>query len=272
MMAFAMVKAAVRILSVSVVLGGGAAVGAQVGPTTAPGERTTSSGTVSVELGKTSLDADGNAADGMSTMVTVSHSQSFNVATEAEGQRRVKEWWDGISAKQYRFVREYEDRDGEQQYEYAIKLANGEEDKLSGTVRLEEVSSWNEWNQRQQVIQEQRCVQFLEAVKAGKARIAADDVIIVHVCMDEELGKRIEVLRSLLPDGTLLARIWDSPLGSSQVCQRTSWDEHLGALSMGKRKLIEVRATAVFTYEYPGADGKTKRYTMAGSPVIKGAR
>jgi hypothetical protein len=205
-------------------------------------------------------------------MVTISHSQPFNVATEAEAQRRVKEWSDAIRAKVYQFVREYEDRDGEQQYEYAIKLANGQEEKLSGTVRLEEVSSWDEWNQRQQVIQEHRCVEFLEAVKAGSARIAADDVIIVHVCMDEELGKRIEVFRKLLPDGTLSASIWDSPLGSSQVCRKTSWEEHLGALSKGKRKLMEVRATAVFTYEYPGADGTMKRYSMAGSPMVGGKR
>ena len=289
MMVWAKVKVAAGILGVSVIVGvgaavagsskvpgattaPGAAVAAQVEPTTAPVRRAAPSDTISVELGKTTLQVDGIAADGMGTTVGFSRAQPLDVATEAEARRWVQEWSDAISAKQYRFVREFDGPRGERQYEYAIRLGNGQEDKLSGTVRLEAVSSWEEWQQRQQMVLREQFEQFLEALRAGRAHIVADDVIIVHVCMDDELEKKIEVFRLLRPDGTLFAGIHDSPLGSSQWSRKTSWGEHLDALSKGKRKLLEVNATAVFTYEYPGADGKMTRYSLTGSPMVEGTK
>jgi hypothetical protein len=222
---------------------------------------------VGVSLGKLNLDAEGNQIDEKIASVSISRSQPFNVATEAEAQEKMKEWSDAVAGKSYQFVREYESPDGEREYEYALRLAGGRERKVSGAVRLEEVSSWAQWQERIQAVAQQRYKQFRQALKEGKVRIVADDTVIVHVCRDTASGTNIEVFRHHLPDGALYATIEESRPPSSSVWQTTSWQTHLDALAQGKRKLLEVRATPVFTYAYPGADGRMIKRSLGGMPV-----
>lgn len=222
--------------------------------------------TVSSEEQITYLDAQGKPGNKENASTVLSSSTPFNGTTETAARQSMKATMDAVNAKKYRLVREEDTPDGRHRYYYMLTLADGTEVPASGTVRLEETNGWDEWQKKQHELAVQESQQFQQAIGEGKARIVADDLYVKYVCKDAASGRTVEVMKFAGADGKAVAMISEP---GADMSQHTSWQEHLDALSEGRRVLVQVVATPGFTYEYQNAEGKTVRHSCGGMPQVR---
>ncbi len=171
-----------------------------------------------------------------------------------------------IAEKKYNLLSTSDSPDGEMQYEYSFTLSDGNNIKITFSMPLENVTSWEDYQQKQE---EQRHEKINQAIAAGQFRLLNWEMIRVHLCRDVETNQKFKVQRIPRRDGTVIAfpraDFGKIPPG----VQQTSWQEHLQAIRQKKRDLLEMETINYFTYEITVDDGTKVIWSYAGGEPLK---
>ena len=116
-------------------------------------------------------------------------------------------------------------------------------------MSLDNVSSWEDYQQKADEQRRQRHEKINQAIKAGKFRLINLEVMQVHLCRDVETDQKFKVQRIPLGGGkeTAFPRADYSTI--SPGVKQTTWQDHLQAIREGKRDLLDLETTTNYTYE-----------------------
>jgi hypothetical protein len=199
------------------------------------------------DSGKSELKYSLTLPDGTTQNFTSTHSDSTTVsvpndpverqiAIEAAKKQR-EEMKILIAEKKYEFVKESKYPSGETSYTYKFKLDDGKEFQDDFWVRLETVTSWDEYLQKEKETRIQCQNEIGKAIKAGRFRLIDLFTYQIQLCRDVKTGHKISVLRIDCDDGRVIAFLTYSDNGEL-VKEEESWHDHLKALRDGKRELL----------------------------------
>lgn len=182
-----------------------------------------------------------------------------------------------IAQKKYKFVRTFIDQTGTKQYVYRFTLADGSHINTGGSVPFEDVSSWNDLQQKQASKQQQRQDAIDRAIAAGRFRLIDCKLMRIHHCRDVESNQKIMVQCIDLSDGKQMALIKpenreklpaelkaESKVASTGLARTSSWQDHLQAIREGKRELLDMTSSPLSVYEVTLDDGTKTTYRFGG--------
>jgi len=190
-----------------------------------------------------------------------------------EARQREEEVKALIAAGKYEFVKSFESSgSGGTSYVYRFKLANGEELHQNFFCPLEQVTSWEDYEQKVKQQFERRSQAIAQAISKGNFRLLDIGLIKEHICLDPSTREKLSVLEVGLPDGPKTAMVHTYPIGESTRWYETPWEEHLREIEQGRRELLDVKITRSYTYQITLEDGTKTTFGYGGDePLVKGS-
>ena len=173
-----------------------------------------------------------------------------------------------IKDKKFEFVKTFESRSGEKQYVYRFTYPDGRRVNRNFSVPLDGVSSWADYQKKEQLQREQRNERISQALTSGRFRLLNLEVMQIHICRDAASGTEFKVQRIQRADGSEIAfpRADYGPIPAA--VKETSWQEHLQAIRDGKRELLKLETTNSYTYEMTADDGTKEVFQYGGNEPL----
>ena len=178
-----------------------------------------------------------------------------------------------IKDKKYKFVKTPEAPSLEKkQYFYVLTYPDGSHVGRNFSLRLEDVTSWADYQKKEQRQRErqteQRDERISQALTSGRFRLLNLEVLQDHVCRDVASGAKFKVQRIQLADGSEIAfpRADYGPIPAA--VKQTSWQEHLQAIRDGKRELLSLETVNNYTYEMTADDGTKVVFDYGGNEPL----
>lgn len=183
-------------------------------------------------------------------------------------QRHNVEMKELIAQKKYKFLRSFEDEStGGTEFVYQFASADGTFQAMNFSMRLENVSSWDDYQQKKKEQTRLYREQVNKAIAAGKYRLVDQDVYLVHICMDRATKQKLRVQRVQVPknDDVAIYRPYNSAEEDKAITiPRSSWQEHLQAIRDEKLDLLDVDLTPHYKYEMTFEDGSKRFFHYGG--------
>jgi hypothetical protein len=205
---------------------------------------------------------------------------STSAANPAEEEKKVNEEVRQLVAlKKYKLVETIHHPDGRVSYVYFFRLSDGGRLKWKmPPPRLEDVASWDEYEQKSKEYSDQRQKEIEKAIASGRGRLIDILVTEIHECRDVGTHERLDVHRSrpecpqegthdwayVYPGGY---EKYEKP--GDHVFKTSSWQDHLNAIRDGKRKLLDIRLVKEGVYETVREDGSKLIYSRELPPEEK---
>lgn len=174
-----------------------------------------------------------------------------------------------IAKKEYKPLKTFESPDGRTQYVYQFTLADGGHTAMNFSMPLEDVTSWEDYQEKQKKQEEQRREKINQAIAAGRFRLINVGVLQVHLCRDVESGQVFKIQRIAQPDGKDIAFPRQDGAGAPPSVKRGTWQEHLQAIRDGRRELLGMETVNDYTYEMTSDDGAKLLFTYGGDKPLK---
>ena len=188
--------------------------------------------------------------------------------SEEEVKRRHEIMKQLIAEKKYEFIKTLEIPPGSQtQYVYRFALPDGDHIAMNFCMRLENVTSWEDYLHESKEQLRQRNEKISKAIAAGRFRLLDVEPITTHVCRDADSDEKLLAQRIELSDGKEIASLRGEAAVKPEY--QTSWQDHLKAIRQGERVLLDLRITENYTYEITLPDGTTTILTFGGSEPLK---
>jgi hypothetical protein len=176
-----------------------------------------------------------------------------------------------IAEKRYEFLRTFLDNEYQPQYVYRVTLSNGDQVNTNFPVRLENLSSLEDYKQKWEERRRLKHERIDQALVSGKFRLINLEIIQIHVCRDPKSKQKFEVQRFPRSGGNDVA-FPRADLGKLPASvKETSWKEHLDAIHSGDRELLELRTLKDYTYEMIADDGTNFIFSYGGGEPLKKA-
>jgi hypothetical protein len=174
-----------------------------------------------------------------------------------------------IAEKKYKFLSTFKDIAGNEQYVYSLKFDNGKSLGMNFSVRLEDVSSWDDYQKKQEEQRQLRHDQINQAIAAGKFRLINLEAMQVQLCRDSESKQEFKIQRIPIKDGVEIALPRADYGKISASVKETSWKEHLDLIQQGKRELLELETVNNYTYEMTADDGTKFNFNYGGNGPLE---
>ncbi len=221
----------------------------------------------------TSTRAEAEPADRQSWTLTLPGGRKMHMSggtyTTGGGAGQHEEMKKLIAEKKYEFVKTFESPDGVKQYVYRFRFSNGNRVATNFAMRLEDVASWEDYQQKQIQQRQQRQEKLNKSLAAGKFRLINLEVMQVHRCRDVESKQEFKIQRIPVADGKEVAfpRPDFSEIPAS--VKETSWQEHLREIREGTRELLGLETTNSYTYEVLLDDGSKTLFQYGGDRPLE---
>ena len=174
-----------------------------------------------------------------------------------------------IKEKKYEFVKTFDSRSGEKQYVYRFTYPDGRRVNRNFSMSLDKVSSWADYQKKQELQREQRNERISQALTSGRFRLLNLEVMQVHICRDVASGSTFKVQRIQRPDQSEIA-LPRADFGTiPPSVQETSWKEHLQAIRDEERQLLKLETVNSYTYEMTADDGTKDIFNYGGSEPLE---
>ena len=180
-----------------------------------------------------------------------------------------KEMYKLIAEKKYKFVKIFEDGQGEKQYVYGFNFSDGSYTQTNFSMPLDNVTSWEDYQRKVEAQRQQRHEKINRAIAAGRFRLLNVEVMQVHLCRDVASKQKFKVQRIPRADGSELAFPRPDYGPIPPAVQETSWKEHLLAIREGKRELLSSESVNSYTYEMLADDGTKILFNYGGNEPLK---
>jgi hypothetical protein len=194
---------------------------------------------------------------------------AWSVTSTTKPEIKEPELKELIAKKQYKFVRAFEAGDGETRYVYRFRFADGQETNMNFLVRLEDVTSWDDYGRKVEAQSRKRQATIEQAAAAGRCRLINLEVIQVQLCRDRDSHQRFKIQHVPVPDGNDQAFISLDSGPVPKALTETSWRDHLRAIREGRRELLGLETTKCYTYEMTGDDGTKVIFHYGGDEPLK---
>jgi hypothetical protein len=158
---------------------------------------------------------------------------------------------------------------GERQYIYSFVFANGDMIARSFPLRLEKVTSWDDYLKKRDLQRKRRRERINQAIAAGRFRLLDHEVIQAHLCRDALSDQKFKIQRIRLHDGSEIAspRLDYAPVPPS--VKKSSWQEHLQAIREGRRTLLDLETVNRYVYEMIADDGTKLHFQYGGGKPLQ---
>ena len=117
-----------------------------------------------------------------------SSSRGGALVSDEELQKAIKE-------KKYKFLDTFDSKDGEKQYVYSLALSDGRSVGMNFSMRLEDVTSWDDYQKKSERQHERRHERINQAIRAGRFRLLNVEPLYNHICRDVPSGKKFKIQR-----------------------------------------------------------------------------
>jgi hypothetical protein len=182
-----------------------------------------------------------------------------------------------LAHKEYEFTKTSEFM-GLNEYVYKFTFSDGSHANMSFSMPLDNVVSWEDYQQKQEQKEKQRQEQINNALAAGWFRLIDTDVILIHVCREVATNQKYRIQRIALPDrkekalyrGIALYRPFD--VGAEEkttTMPQTSWQDHLDAVRDGKWELLSEETIPSYKYEVVLDDGSKSIFNYGGGKPLE---
>ncbi|MGD0655888.1 MAG: hypothetical protein ABSA16_16245 [Thermoguttaceae bacterium] len=174
-----------------------------------------------------------------------------------------------IAEKKYKFLSVFEDNNGDKQYVYRFNFSDGSNTGMNFSMRLEDVSSWDDYQRKQDEQRQLRHDRINQAIASGKFRLINVEAMQVHLCRDAKSKQEFKVQRIPIRDGKEIALPRGDYGKIPPSVMETSWQEHLELIRQGKRELLELETVNNYTYEMTADDGTKIIFNYGGQEPLK---
>src|SRR5208337_3997093 len=165
--------------------------------------------------------------------------------------------------------KDYEGPNGEKEYVYRFAFSDGSSVATNFSISLENVSSWDDYQQKAAEQRQQRHEKINQAIAAGRFRLINLEVMQVHLCRDVATDRKFKVQRIPRGGGKDMAFPRADYSTIEPGLKETTWQEHLQAIREGKRELLILETTNSYTYEMISDDGTKLLFNYGGMEPLK---
>ncbi len=212
-------------------------------------------------------EADGRGSS-MSVVITATTSDDPSPEAAEKARARHETMKKLIGEKKYKLLRTFEDpSNGIEQYVYQFTFPDGEQTNMNFLLRLEEVDSWEDYQQKSDELARKRSEQISESIAAGRFRMLDARPLVTHKCVEVESGQKLRVLQINLPDGKQKAFVRGEKRDQQEY--QTDWQDHLEAIRTGERTLDDIFIVKNYTYEITLQDGSTTIFSYGGDKRLE---
>ena len=192
-------------------------------------------------------------------------------------KRRHEEMKQLLAQKKYVFIKTYEFM-GRKEHVYKFTFADGSHTNMNFSMPLDNVVSWEDYQQKQQQKEKQRQEQINKVLAAGQFRLIDSDVILTHICRQVATNQKYRIQRIALPDPKEKALYREIALyrpfdvGAEEkttTMPQTSWQDHLDAVRDGKWELLSEETTPSYKYEVVLDDGSKTIFNYGGGKPLE---
>ena len=182
-----------------------------------------------------------------------------------------------LAQKKYDFIKTVELM-GRKEYMYKFAFADGSQANMSFSVPLDNVISWEDYQQKEEQTEKQRQEQINKALAAGRFRLIDTDVTLVHICREVATNQKYRIQRIALPDPKEKALSREIALylpfdveaaEKATMMPQTSWQEHLDAVGDGKWELLSEETIPSYKYEVVLDDGSKAIFNYGGGKPLE---
>ncbi len=183
-----------------------------------------------------------------------------------------------LAQKKYELVRTAELM-GRKQYVYKFTFADGSHDNMNFSMLLDDVVSWDDYQQKSEQKEKQRQEQINKALAAGRFRLIDTDVMLIHICREVVTNREYRIQRIAIPDRKEKALYREIALygpfdvkaeEKTTTMPETSWQDHLDAVRDGKWELLSEETVPSYQYEVVLDDGSKTIFNYGGGkPLAK---
>ena len=182
-----------------------------------------------------------------------------------------------VAQKKYDFIKTFEAM-GRKEHLYKFTFADGSQTSMSFAVPLDDVVSWEDYQQKQEHQEKQRQEQINKALAAGRFRLIDCDVILMHICREVTTNQKYRIQRIVLADPkekTLRREIalylpFDAGAAEKTTTMpQTSWQDHLDAVREGKWDLVREETITSYRYEVILDDGSKTMFSYGGGKPLE---
>ncbi len=182
-----------------------------------------------------------------------------------------------LAQKKYEFVKTYEFM-GRKEHAYKFTFADGSHTNMNFSMPLDNVVSWEDYQQKQQQKEKQRQEQINKALAAGQFRLIDSDVILTHICREVATNQKYRIQRISLPNPKEKALYREIALyrpfdvGAEEkttTMPQTSWQDHLDAVRDGKWELFSEETIPSYKYEVVLDDGSKTIFNYGGGKPLE---
>ncbi len=167
---------------------------------------------------------------------------------------------------------------GRKEYVYKFTFADGSHTNMNFSMPLDNVVSWEDYQQKQEQKQKEGQEQINKALAAGRFRLIDTDVILIHICREVGTNQKYRIHRIALPDreekalyrGIALYVPFD--VGAEEktpTMPQTSWQDHLDAVRDGKWELLSEETIPSYRYEVILDDGSKTIFNYGGGKPLE---
>ena len=121
--------------------------------------------------------------------------ESLGFTTGSSGPANDEETEKLIKEKKYEFVKTFDSGGNGKQYVYRFTYPDGRRVNRNFSMPLDKVSSWADYEKKQELQREQRDERISQALTSGRFRLLNLEVMQCHICRDVASGKTFEVQR-----------------------------------------------------------------------------
>jgi hypothetical protein len=182
-----------------------------------------------------------------------------------------------LAQKKYELVKTAELM-GRKEYVYKFTFADGSHVNINFSMPLDDVVSWDDYQQKSEQKEKQRQEQINKALAAGRFRLIDTDVMLIHICRELATKQEYRIQRIAFPDPkekTLYRAI--ALYGPSDVKAQektstkpqTSWQDHLDAVRDGKWELLSEETFQSYQYEVVLDDGSKTIFSYGGAKPLE---
>ena len=182
-----------------------------------------------------------------------------------------------LAQKKYDFMKTSEFM-GRKEYVYKFTFADGSHTNMNVSMPLDNVVSWEDYQQKQEQKEKQRQEQINKALAAGQFRLIATDVMLIHTCREVATNQKYRIQRIALPDRKEkalhreIALYCPFDVGAEEkttTMPQTSWQDHLDAVRDGKWELLSEETIPSYQYEVVLDDGSKTIFNYGGGKPLE---
>lgn len=218
--------------------------------------------------------------DGRKVTMTLSGMAAGDYQSQEDADEQFAQMKQALAARRFELVKTFLPLDGGPlQYVYKFHLPGGKEEGMNFSLPLDDVKSYEEYEQRAADQREQRMGAINQAIAKGNYRLVDVDPLQTHICRDPQTHKVYEVMRARTPPnvegtggnsgpGRDDALVFPGKVGDTPYL-KTSWREHLDAIASGQRELLDMQVVNSYRYRITLDDGTTTYYGYGGNGPLE---